>query len=474
MSNNPYNGHEDFSDGIGRGYTLVRNGVISSLPTNPEPEIPVEEPWPPAVILPVKYKVKNYYTEMAVVIHLENGSAIIDFGDGSEVREYTDIAEYTYPKVIGATVPPVPFIVTVTPTSRIPLLSTDIQELIDWGSSGSVKRFKFTHMKPILPEDIASWIRDTSYMFEGCMSLDETANLLTWNMSNVVNTSGMFFGILGFNQDLSTWHVDNVTNAESMFEGCNQFDRDLSSWNVSNITNMRRMFKDCVNLGTDFSGWDTTQVTNMSGMFERCYYLDSGLSDWDVSNVTDTSYMLSECHNFNDNLSKWNVSNVTDMSYMFNGCYDLFSPESSVGFWSLEKWDVSSVTNMECMFNGVHYGIASNISDWDVGNVTNMKEMFRDCFSMNHLTHWNTSKVTTMEGMFDGAFQFNSDISRWDVSNVTNMDRMFRGVQWLVTSLDKWCVENITEEPIDFMPNVKDKIPENSPKWGTCPTRKVN
>lgn len=486
---------------------VVKNKDTTDVPTPPPLE--VEPPWPPDVILPVKYKVENFYLELPVVINFEGGSAIVDFGDGSEIREYIDVAEYTYPEVLGAEVPPVPFVVTVTPTSRIPLLIADIRELTDWGSAGSVNRFKFTHVVPVLPENIPPWIRDTSYMFEGCQHVDEGANLHQWDVSNVENMSFMFAKIQGFNQDISMWDTGNVTNMESMFDGCNGFNVDLSDWNVSKVTNMRRMFWQCHSLEADLNNWNVGKVTTMSGMFSECHGAVGSLEEWDVSQVVDMSYLLHNAitaalvnpskwnvsnvtnmkgmfacettsHKFNSDLSKWNVSNVINMESMFDGCHSLFAPlgdswdddvDPSSGFWSMENWDVGKVTTMKRMFYGCFEGVPSNISDWDTSSVTDMSYMFSDCHNMNHLTHWNTSKVTTMESMFEGAYQFNSDLSRWDVSNVENMDRMFKGVSWLVTSLDKWCVEKISEEPIEFMSSADYMDRQNKPIWGTCPSR---
>lgn len=188
---------------------VVKNKDTLHVPTPPPVE--VEPPWPPDVILPVKYKVENFYQELPVVINFEGGSAIVDFGDGSEIREYIDVAEYTYPEVLGIEVPPVPFVVTVTPTSRIPLLIADIRELTDWGSAGSVNRFKFTHVVPVLPENIPPWIRDTSYMFEGCQHVDEGANLHRWDVSNVENMDRMFKGVSWLVTSLDKWCVEKIS-----------------------------------------------------------------------------------------------------------------------------------------------------------------------------------------------------------------------------------------------------------------------
>ncbi len=382
------------------------------------------------------------YGELPVVINFEGGSARVDFGDGSEVLEHTDSVEHTYPAspVEGELVS---YSITLTPTSRIPLLSTDIRELTDWGSSGIVKRFKFLHPAPKVPNFIPSWLIDTSHMFEMCQ---------------------------GFSQDLSDWDVSNVTNMSYMFRECRSQSSDLSNWNVSKVTDMKHMFEQSGNFSGSLENWDTSNVTDMSYMFSYgAAHNPLSIGSWDVSKVTDMNNMFNKAHSFNNDLSAWDVSNVVDMNHMFAECHALFKKTTPVGYWSLENWDVSKVTNMERMFYYCINGVPSNISRWQTGNVTNMKETFSHCNYMSHLTFWDTSKVTTMEGMFEASYQFNSDIGNWDVSNVTNMDNMFKGVQWMIVSLEKWCVEKISEEPIGFAPDADYMPDENKPVWGTCP-----
>lgn len=417
---------------------VVKNKSTSTVPTPPPVE--VEPPWPPDIILPVKYKVDTTenYPPLSVTVNFPGAMARVDFGDGSVVGDYTDNVEHVYEDADSV------YIVTVTPLSRVDCLSTDIMELVDWGSSGSVKRFRFLHMSPIVPAFIPEWIKDTSYMFYGCR---------------------------GFNTDVPSWNVSNVTNMDYMFFQCSSLNSNLNNWNVSNVKSMRFMFSECHgNLGT-FEDWVVGRVINMSHMFDSAIAAGNlNLSLWDVSNVTDMSYMFAcveSTHNFNSNLSKWNTGKVTNMSHMFAGVHALFDSDySDVGNWSLEDWDVSNVTDMERMFYECYKGVSSNISRWKTGNVTNMKETFAGCQRMGHLTFWDTSSVTTMEGMFQGAYQFNSDLSNWNVSNVTNMDYMFSGVQWFISSLENWNVQHITVEPPGFL-DAAGYMPEaNKPIWG--------
>lgn len=401
----------------------------------------IEEPWTPIGVEPVKLLAETFDNPLSVTINFDGGMAEVNFGDGSEVLSYTDSVEHTFNDLLSV------FEVSVKPLSRIDTLTTDIQELTDWGTAGSISRFGFLHIAPSVPNTIPLWLKDTSYMFHGCR---------------------------GFSSDISGWNVSNITNMEYMLFQCSSLNSDLNSWDVSKVKNMRYMFSECHgNLGT-FENWNVSSVTNMSHMFDSANSASNlNLSLWNVSNVTDMSYMfacIESTHNFNSNLSNWDTSRVTNMSHMFYGCHSLFSENyGSGGSWSLSGWDVSNVTDMQRMFYECYDGVPSNISKWKTGKVTNMKEMFKDCFKMGHLTFWDTSNVTDMSGMFWGSYQFNSDLSNWNVSKVLNMENMFNGCSDLITSLGDWCVPHITSEPVGMFENVNFMPNSNKPVWGTCP-----
>ena len=82
-------------------------------------------------------------------------------------------------------------------------------------------------------------------MYDLFANLDFNGNISTWDVSNVKDMSGMFFGCELFNQDISKWYVSNVINMYNMFNGCVKFNQDISSWNVSNVKDKDDMFHSC-------------------------------------------------------------------------------------------------------------------------------------------------------------------------------------------------------------------------------------
>ncbi len=94
---------------------------------------------------------------------------------------------------------------------------------------------------------------------------------------------------------LEDWDVSNVENMEGMFWGCKNFNYDLSKWNVSKVKSMKYMFSHCENFNSDLSNWDVSNVVDMIGMFQYCKTFNSDLSKWNVSNGIHMKYMFSNC-----------------------------------------------------------------------------------------------------------------------------------------------------------------------------------
>ena len=77
-------------------------------------------------------------------------------------------------------------------------------------------------------------------------------------------------------------NITEITNTSWMFFCCNLTSLDLSNLDTSQVTDMRGMFAACGSLtDLDVTNLDTSQVTDMSNMFQGCYNLTS----LDVSNL---------------------------------------------------------------------------------------------------------------------------------------------------------------------------------------------
>ena len=98
-----------------------------------------------------------------------------------------------------------------------------------------------------------SKITDMSELFG---NVEHDFDVSSWDVSNVIDISFMFYGCHNFNCDLSKWDVSNVTNMYSLFRRCNKFTgKGLENWDVSNLKRRQNMFNECTKLTCDLSSW---------------------------------------------------------------------------------------------------------------------------------------------------------------------------------------------------------------------------
>ncbi|MGB9674902.1 MAG: BspA family leucine-rich repeat surface protein, partial [Nanopusillaceae archaeon] len=53
----------------------------------------------------------------------------------------------------------------------------------------------------------------------------------------------MFSGCKNFNQPLNSWNVSNVINMSEMFYNCKNFNQLLDKWDIRNVKHLRDIFK---------------------------------------------------------------------------------------------------------------------------------------------------------------------------------------------------------------------------------------
>ena len=110
-----------------------------------------------------------------------------------------------------------------------------------------------------------SLITDMSGLFE-FSKREDFRGIETWDVSNVTNMVGIFYGTAQFNQNINSWDVSNVTDMAWMFCGAKSFNQDISGWDVSNVINMEAMFRGAVNFDQNISIWNVSGVKNMTKM----------------------------------------------------------------------------------------------------------------------------------------------------------------------------------------------------------------
>ena len=126
--------------------------------------------------------------------------------------------------------------------------------------------------------------KDMSDMFNGCSSFEIHATDIP-NLKSVKSMTGLFRGLIHFNQDIGSWDVSHVEEMYGMFRGASSFNQDIIGWDVSNVKNMGSMFAYAKNFNQPIGKWDTSKVKNMGAMFLYADHFDQDISHWNIELV---------------------------------------------------------------------------------------------------------------------------------------------------------------------------------------------
>jgi len=154
-----------------------------------------------------------------------------------------------------------------------------------------------------------SKITDMSDLFKGMDVTFFNGDMSKWDVSNVINMSGLFSNAVNFNGDLSKWNVSKVRNMTNMFYNAQSFNGDISQWDVRDVQKMKGMFFNAISFNQDISSWITSNVTNMDDMFYKARSFRCNISQWYVPKVNSHYDMFSQSPLEND-MSKWPKFNV--------------------------------------------------------------------------------------------------------------------------------------------------------------------
>ena len=350
---------------------------------------------------------------------------------------------------------------------------------------------------------------DMSYMFYNCISiLENSINILKWDLSNVTNIDKIFYNIRSqiniiykinkeqpkiklFGEEFVKKNKDNcfifinnkkyelieflnlknygdkdklkiiltetstITNMSHMFENCKDLISlpDISDWDTSNVTDINNIFSNC-ELLSDFGGiskWNTKMIIDISYSFFNLKIKSKfpDISNWDLSNLKDASHLFDTCELLEclPDISKWNVSNVNNLSGIFANCNSLKElPDIS-------KWNIINTNNISYMFyNCQKIEKIPDISSWNTQNVTNASYMFFGCFSLKQLpdiSKWNALNFTNISFIFSDCTSLLNipNISNWNTINVKNMNYLFSNCFSLdiIPDITKWNTKNVEE-----------------------------
>ncbi|MEO0572871.1 MAG: BspA family leucine-rich repeat surface protein [Bacteroidota bacterium] len=267
--------------------------------------------------------------------------------------------------------------------------------------SGFITGFNFgqTQDSRDLFYDVLQWgglnLGNAERHFELCRNLIGFTATDSPNLRAMTSMEFMFSSALMFNGDISHWDVSNIIDMTGVFVIASSFDQDISNWDVSKVTLMRGMFADAAAFNQDISGWDVRNVTDMEAMFASTTVFNQDISSWDVGRVTEFRAMFRDAVAFNQDISTWDMDSALDLGLMFSGASSFNQ--------NLSTWNVSNVIQMDWMFQDAE-SFNQDISNWDVGQVTDMREMFGNAVVFNQdLSNWDTTNVTVCNDFSTGS-----------------------------------------------------------------------
>ena len=225
---------------------------------------------------------------------------------------------------------------------------------------------------------MASWdtsnISDMSSMFENCPLLVTTGDISGWDVSNVESFKAMFRLSVSMRNigNIGLWDISyRCHDLSEMFSQTEQIlsaDLNLTNWNVSNVSDTSFMFYNCFSVvNLNITGWDTENLNSMASMFEcddpnnnSSLQIIIGLEDLDTSGLCDMNRTFYGAEYLNSDLSGWsnNLNNLNDISYSFYGALNFDIDK-------LKDWQLPSLENKtEAFGNGAGTAISSPIPDW--------------------------------------------------------------------------------------------------------------
>ena len=414
----------------------------------------------------------------------------VDWGDGSMNMGVTGDVSHNYAS---------PGIHIVTITGDFPRIffndSGDKDKILavtNWGNNPWMSMsdaFRGCSRLDITAPDEPNLSATTSMsnMFRGCRSLN--ANLLRWDVSNVVYMDGLFMDTDEFNEPLGFWDTDNVVDMSSMFENALRYNRAVNLWNTSNVTNMHAMFKNS-GFHEDLSQWDYTNVANLdeflSGTVNYYYeqlltqlnghsnlvsgvHLDGGLSTYCYS-TDDRSDVR---RNFNWTFSDGGATCGFKFSYVaaagttiliFNSNGFSYNYDVSWGdgtFNTRERsfirhtYDYPGVYQVE--ITGIypaHVGRfvgnrMRSVDQWGDNKWQSVNFMFDEALGfreINAIDVPDLSNVISTRSMFQDCVNLtNPDLNSWDMSTITSTNSMFHGAERFNGKIDQWDLSNVTD-----------------------------
>ena len=205
-----------------------------------------------------------------------------------------------------------------------------------------------------------------------------------WDVSNVTDMSGMFYGVSSFNEPIGNWNVSNVTNMNGTFYNASAFNQTLGLNNFGTGDDLPANF-----------GSMTIPVHNVTCSVDLWAYYEPNKII--IYNYTEGSHgrfaLITMNGTYENNSSRLIVGGGTTVYNTRDELIDGYTTATA-----------GSYSNEHSFESGTGFNNITVTNGWDVSKVTNMTNTFRNTSAFNQpIGSWNVSSVYKMDYMFNSS-----------------------------------------------------------------------
>lgn len=246
-----------------------------------------------------------------------------------------------------------------------------------------------------------------------------------------INTSYMFYGCVNL-EEIPQIDTSNSTDTSYMFVDCKKIS-SIPYLDISNSTNTQNMFCDCTNL-TSVALSSNNKSTTMNRMFSGCTNLEE-ISQIDTSNSTNLGYMFCECKKLRIP-PVIEARNATNIGSIFQGCSELeevrihnlfvVAAPNLAGYQNLRYIELTNCTKTTGM-NGLFKNNKKleNVVLSGTQNVTNFYDAFGSCSALKTVSELDISSCTNFNYVFQGCYALEEVRLKGNPSSITSLNGPF-------------------------------------------------
>jgi surface protein len=184
--------------------------------------------------------------------------------------------------------------------------------------------------------------------FRECTVLNGPANIGDWDVSNIIDMTGIFAGASAFNQPIGNWNTSNLYFMAQMFAGASSFNQPIGNWDTSNAGYMDEMFAGASSFNQPIGNWNLRYVESAYLMFQNATAFDQPLGNWIFPSYMWTESMFKNsglsCQNYSETLKQWAANPALPNGFTLDASNLTYSPSAADAhnyLRNIKGWNIS-------------------------------------------------------------------------------------------------------------------------------------